>query len=226
MLFRSVLHTGGDGGSVNNYFQADNSGQIIQQIVAGNGGNATGLGGVGGNGGSVNGINTLGDIGLFDGTTFGVNGMGGIFAGVGGHGENSVTFGKNGNVTNVTADRIASIVAGTSAGPVAVNFVDNITVRLGSGTNSATTLGANTDGTTDPAEFILPAFDFLDANGNTQFDLGADPLHDPSEVPIDGLVLANVIGSINVPSRDPSLTLFRVETSSGTIIGNIDPQVP
>src|SRR5207244_25181 len=80
-----VLHTGGDGGSINNYFQSDNSGQIIQQIVAGNGGNATGLGGVGGNGGSVNDINTLGDIGLFDGTTFGANGMGGIFAGVGGH---------------------------------------------------------------------------------------------------------------------------------------------
>ena len=202
--------TGGNGGKVSAIFQSANPGQVIRQVVAGAGGDAPGLGGVAGAGGSIDNVTTLGDIGDFS-LEYGFNKMGGLFAGAGGIGAGA--DGANGDITNVQASRIASIVAGTGSGPVAVRFLDNITANV---------IGANTDGAVDPGEFIFPAFDFHDTNGDLDFTLGADPNHDPAEEPIDGLILADVIGTINLPTG--VLALFTYEVSAPPPVGNIDPQ--
>jgi hypothetical protein len=199
---------GGAGGNVDDIFQAANPGQLIRQIVAGNGGDALALGGIGGNGGSINKVNVLGDIGDFT-LTYGYNSMGGLIAGAGGIGQTA--DGTNGSITNVTAGRIAAIVAGTAVGPVPVAFLDKIT---------ANAIGANTD-PNDPGEFVFPAFDFIDLNDDGLYTLGADPDSDPAETPIDGLILADVIGSINLPQG--VLPLFTYEVSNPPPIGNIDP---
>lgn len=201
---------GGDGGNVNGISQDGGLSVVVQQVIAGNGGNAAS--GTGGQGGTIQNVSTLGDIGSFNGLAFGVNSMGGLFAGAGGLG---LTDGANGSVLNVSANRIASIVAGSGAGPLAVTLLDGIT---------ANAIGANTDGDTDPGEFVLPAFDFVDADSSGDYTLGADPLHDPAEAPIDGLVLADAIGTINLP--DNIVALFTVNVEENTFVGNLDPQAP
>ena len=199
---------GGNGGHADDIYQAANPGQLILQIAAGVGGDALALGGTGGNGGSINNLNVLGDIGDFS-NIYGYNSMGGLFAGSGGIGQTA--DGANGSVTNVTAGRIAAIVAGTAVGPVPVAFLDNIT---------ASAIGANTD-PDDPSEFVFPAFDFIDLNDDGLYTLGSDPSTDPAEPPIDGLILADVIGSIHLP--EGVVSLFTYEVSNPPPIGNTDP---
>lgn len=201
---------GGDGGNVDGVEQTGNANVFVLQVVAGDGGGA--VTGTGGNGGTIDGFSTLGDIGDFNGLTYGYNSMGGLFAGAGGQGA---TDGNNGSVLDVTANRIAAIVAGTGAGPLPVSLVDGIT---------ASAIGANSDGDVDPGEFVLPAFDFTDADLSGDYTLGADPLHDPAEAPIDGLVLADVIGSIMLPPD--VIPLFAVNVTDNTFVGNQDPQAP
>jgi hypothetical protein len=96
-------------------------------VAAGNGGS----GNRGGLGGSVSRLNIFGDIGDRTGAVFGFDTMGGVFAGSGGVGTIS---GKSGNVTDVTAAAISSIVAGrpTSASPASLglaNLVDRVFLR-------------------------------------------------------------------------------------------------
>jgi hypothetical protein len=219
-----VRHVGGDGGDVLEIRQNVNRSITIPQIAAGDGGDALGFGGIGGKGGSIRNVDSLGDIGNFNGLTYGFNKMGGLFAGAGGSGENDLAHGRNGDVVNVSAQRIASIAAGTALGPVPVNFIDGI---------RADVIGANTD-PDDPGEFIFPLFDFLDADNDLDFTLGENPLHDPAEEPVDGIVIANVIGTIHLPPLpEPEvgdqLPLYLVEVSNPpddgqTGIGNIDPR--
>ncbi|MEA3210008.1 MAG: hypothetical protein QOE70_3065 [Chthoniobacter sp.] len=85
-------------------------GTIFRRIAAGAGGDTALAGGTGGLGGTVNNVQVNFDIGMRSGQGFGYNTMGGIFAGAGGTGP--FKNGLAGNVTNISADAIASIVAG------------------------------------------------------------------------------------------------------------------
>jgi len=112
----------------------------IDNLAAGNGGNSTD--GKGGLGGSITNVYSLGDIGTRSGKSFGFNSsdpsmyynlMGGIFAGLGGTGDKG--NGAAGNVTSVTANAIASIVAGKTADSFGfVTKVDSIFLN-GNGNN-------------------------------------------------------------------------------------------
>jgi hypothetical protein len=92
----------------------------FHHVSAGDGGSASGIKSIGGVGGSVSDIFVNGAIGVRTGDPFGFDiagingaiatGSGGISAGTGGTGTK--TNGLAGNVTSVTADAIASIVAG------------------------------------------------------------------------------------------------------------------
>jgi hypothetical protein len=93
---------------------------IVRHIAAGNGGN-TGLGsGRGGTGGSIVELHSFTDIGIRSGEAFGFSTMGGLFAGSGGlntsTGHTPTTLaardGAAGSVLGVSADMIATIVAG------------------------------------------------------------------------------------------------------------------
>jgi len=108
----------------------------ILAVAAGNGGNAGTANGKGGNGGNVSALNIFGDIGNRSGSNFGIDGMGGIFAGAGGltAGAEAKLNGKAGSVTNVTAAAISSIVAGrpTTSAPQSfqlVSLVDRVNLR-------------------------------------------------------------------------------------------------
>jgi hypothetical protein len=133
----SAGKTGATGGSVLNIGaggEASSSGNPdfsvspdtdFHHISAGNGGNAIVKGGLGG---SVTDVFTNATIGVRTGAMFGFNlaGAGGISAGAGGTGA---TAGLAGNVTNITADAIASIVAGhisTGQGLELSNLADKV----------------------------------------------------------------------------------------------------
>ena len=114
---------GGAGGSLST-ISVSNIGDktILRSVAAGDGGNGGTKGGIGG---SVNKLDVLNhDIGVRSGESFGYNNMGGLYAGLGGL-AGSVQA-KSGSVTNVTANSIASIVAGRSAAPGMAEKVENI----------------------------------------------------------------------------------------------------
>jgi hypothetical protein len=125
--------TGGAGGSIANV--AVRPDVVVRAIAAGDGGDT--LKGKGANGGTVNKVDVAGDIGFRSGQAYGfaTDGslMGGLFAGRGGFNTadpaNTKLFGKAGNVTNITAMAIASIVAGRDASPQLVGTVDGIFLR-------------------------------------------------------------------------------------------------
>jgi len=116
--------TGGAGGSVSSV-QIGKVGMFVRAISAGNGG--AGSAGEGA-GGSINTVKVAGDIGDFladfNTAAFASNsGMGGLIAGEGGNGVG------NGSISDVTAGRIAAIVAGESDGlalDVATNAVSTL----------------------------------------------------------------------------------------------------
>ncbi len=108
------------------------AGTVVQHLAAGDGASALKRGGAGG---SLTEIHVgragdlVADIGLRSGAAFGyaVGGAGGLFAGVGGTGSKSI--GVNGDVTNVTAAAVSSIVALDKANPGVIhlaNVVDGI----------------------------------------------------------------------------------------------------
>ena len=138
----SNAHTGGKGGSVANVqvigldIIPDPTGAttgalasfaeqtIFRSVAAGDGGNASIVGGKGGLGGTISGVFVENhDIGLRTGAVFGYNSAGGLFAGVGGAGA---TAGQNGSVNHVSANAIASIVAGRTLIPQMAQSVDHI----------------------------------------------------------------------------------------------------
>lgn len=119
---------GGNGGGVGNVAAAQ--GLSFHAISAGNGGDGTTRGGLGG---SVTKISIFGDIGVRHGKAFGFDqdGAGGVFAGAGGK---APTGGKSGQVIDVTAAAISSIVAGRPTTADAQNLqlaslVDRVNLR-------------------------------------------------------------------------------------------------
>ena len=110
---------GGIGGSVSDVSVGDpfnraliDPATIIRRIAAGDGGDVTVARGVGGLGGSVTEVRVAEDIGVRSGVAFGYNTMGGIFAGSGGTSGAGGKVALAGNVIGISADSIASIVAG------------------------------------------------------------------------------------------------------------------
>ncbi len=128
---------GAAGGSVTNatIFNLD-GGTIVQHIAAGDGASAVNKGGAGG---SISDIHVgrpgdaVADIGVRSGVAYGydpglvggvVTRAGGLFAGVGGTGRKLTAL--NGDVTSITANAIASIVAGKGTTIHLANNVDDI----------------------------------------------------------------------------------------------------
>jgi hypothetical protein len=111
--------TGGAGGSINMVNLA--ASKFVQSVTAGNGGLGSGSANTEGAGGSISNVTVAGDIGNFT-ANFGTNNpgslsqMGGLVAGQGGGVGTAGFVNNNGGVTNVTATRIASIVAGYTNG--------------------------------------------------------------------------------------------------------------
>ena len=138
---------------------------IVRHIAAGNGGNTgSGKGGVGG---SVINLNTHVDIGLREGEAFGYSTMGGLFAGSGGTAPRA---GKAGSILGVTADAIASIVAGrpeigamitaqnmaTKVDDVILNGLENPTFVDENGTYANIDTANLIGGVKDPAAVGVP----------------------------------------------------------------------
>lgn len=178
--------TGGTGGSVSGVSVA--GGLDIKTIAAGDGGNAALARGRGGLGGSVTSVNVDGDIGFRTGQNFGIDAMGGIFAGRGGSGDPASTTanGRSGNVQNVTAAAISCIVAGRplSVAPFdfsMVNLVDRVFVR----------------GSAAPT--VQP---------NGSFDLVSAPGATPPRV---GFADANIVGAVAGNPQDPGANIFKIQ---------------
>lgn len=128
----ATAKTGAAGGSISKLSVGDLSTQaVLRSIAGGDGGDAAPVGGKGGKGGSVTDVQVLAhDIGVRSGQYFGYERMGGIFAGAGGNaGVNNIGKGLAGSVTNISADSIASIVAGKSDTPEFVEKISDITLN-------------------------------------------------------------------------------------------------
>ena len=135
---------GGAGGDVSTstLYNLD-TGTVIQHVAAGDGANGVNRGGIGG---TVSQIHvgrpgdTVADIGVRSGAAFGYGpgDAGGLFAGVGGTGKKST--GVNGDVTDITANAISSIVAGKTS---TIHLVDNVNNIFLEG---STVVAVNADG--------------------------------------------------------------------------------
>jgi|GEM_PF-1731466 len=168
--------SGGNGGSIANL---SIDAERASLIVAGDGGSSA-VPGRGGRGGSVSEVKVHGDIGDFD-ATFGFTGsndMGGLAAGAGGNSEAS----KNGSIANITADRIAAIVAGR---PSSSGLSKSNAVYALSGIH-AKVIGA--DGGYNFG------FDF-DDTGEVGFHV------DEGDVAYDGLVVVRAAGLASLPVK-------------------------
>ena len=180
---------GGNGGSIDKINIAAVA-SAVKTIAAGSGGNAAQAANVGA-GGSVTNVFVDGDIGDFQ-QAFGQL-QGGILAGQGGIALGKVVSMKNGSVTGITADRIASIIAANTtmpfppqpnllSGDFSVFKLDKI---------AATMIGANFvendgKGTITKRPF---SFDFVD---NT----ASPSVFDNADLPLDGLVIARTSGYV------------------------------
>lgn len=178
---------------------------ILQAAIAGDGGDSKF--GKGGNGGSITNVNSLGDIGIRSGVAFGVNDMGGLFAGAPGQGGKA--DGKPGDVIDITAQAISSIVAGTEATPQLVGKVDGIFLRginnlepVPSGPSQGSffdPLDPNNPNNIFNANFVGGISDPLDPDAS-EFLTNNGRLTDPvnpwnanTDEPIDGLIAALVL---------------------------------
>jgi hypothetical protein len=121
--FGNSGHIGGAGGHVYGVTLSEVT-RFVRMIQAGNGGD----GDISGRGGSIARIHVPGDIGDFH-SAFGTGpaAMGGLVAGQGGTGAN-FSLGVAGNVSFVTANRIAAIFAGGGAidGTFGVNAISEV----------------------------------------------------------------------------------------------------
>ena len=99
----------------------------------------------------------------------GLSGMGGLIAGKGGAVNGGFNVERNGSITNVTATRIAAILAGATA----VNNVSSLNAVKSITGLKAAVIGADVDGDRQ--------FDWSEG-GTTGFQLGTD-------TPIDGVVI-------------------------------------
>lgn len=234
-LLAATNGNGANGGNINNVASAESVN--FRVLAAGNGG-SSGAGvdkGRGGIGGSVTNVNIFGDIGLRSGTAFGIDGMGGIFAGAGGTGGSAALNGRPGNVTSIVASAISSIVAGrpTVATPETLQLagtVDRITLRgldaptvnpNGSFTNfdTANFIGGISGDPTDAA-----ANDFKVDVGGVSTPIGTDnpyPWTLGTTKPLDGLIAS--ISLTLSKNFQPQAWLTVVDISvSGTGLALID----
>lgn len=172
----SLAGTGGAGASLDGLNVS--TARFAQLIAAGDGG-STGAGGIGGLGGSVKNVKVSGDIGdflqKFD-TSSPLNDMGGLVAGQGGKVNLVVDATRNGSIENVSARRIAAIIAGKDDGTSlsaanAVTAISGITTSI---------IGADVNNDR--------LFTFTDNGGTADFDLGT------TDAAIDGLVIVKTGG--------------------------------
>lgn len=240
--FSAIAGNGGDGGGLAGAGGAGGAlsdvsvvPEIMARVIAaGDGGDAL-SGRSGGVGGSIARVFVSGDIGERWGADYGFgttsSSMGGIFAGSGG--VSALTTARSGNVTDVTALAIASIVAGRDSMPELVGRIDNVILR------SFTTLAPNVDGSFDAsggtvdtinntttnindASFVggianpfVPDADQFKVNGGPPDGLTAPVTNwDAGWTPLDGLIAAQTIGPKVTANawltRDPSGTLVLV----------------
>ena len=179
--------TGGNGGSISNVnFKVS---QFAHVISAGDGGSVA-IGGNAGIGGSIDKVKITGSgvIGYFF-EVFGLGGdddssMGGLTVGLGGAVNNIFDATRNGSITNVTATKIAAILAGAKVGNTvaAFNAVKSITGL------KVSLIGADVDGDRQ--------FDWEeDTATTTGFQLnGAAGVKDTDDVPKDGLIIVKTGG--------------------------------
>ncbi len=163
---------GAAGGSVTNatIFNLD-TGTVVQHIAAGDGANAVKKGGAGG---SISEIHvgrpgdTVADIGVRSGVAYGYGpGLaGGLFTGVGGTGNKLI--GANGDVTNITANAISSIVAGKGSTIHLANTVDGIDLEG----NAATVANADGSFTNFDTANLVGSVQNPDAPGASTFKAG------------------------------------------------------
>lgn len=191
---------GGNGGSVNQVAVAPLL--VLRDIAAGDGGNSALS--KGGNGGSVTGITANGNIGVMSGEAFGFGQAGGIFAGLGGTGGKG--NGVAGNVTDIVANSIASIVAGRDASAIGlVSKVDGIFLNgstqltlngVGGFSNSGTANIVGSSSLADPSVADGSLFHYTDNGNPAEFQVNStNPWNPATDSPLDGLVAALVLTS-------------------------------
>jgi hypothetical protein len=219
---------------------------IVRHIAAGNGGDTGLASGKGGNGGSINGLHAFSDIGVRSGEGFGFSTMGGLFAGAGGlntsSGHTPTTAAPNdgaaGSVLDVTANTIATIVAGrpeagsvitiqnlaTKVDQVILNGFDNPTRVDANGTFANFDTANLIGGVKDPTAVGVPYDDgdpqtpqVLHPHANT-FDETADPAttefvdNDNNDVfSLGDATTANTDGFVAAISYINNLTNVRAE---------------
>ena len=209
--------TGGAGGSVAGVNAA--AGLDVKTIAAGDGGDAEFTRGRGGLGGSVSTVNVGGDIGYRTGQVFGIDTMGGVFAGRGGSGDaaSATADGRSGNVQTVTASAISSIVAGrpSSSSPFDFSMVNLLDRVLLSGLAAPTVDASGAFNATSAPGATPPEVDFNVANlvggvaGNPQA-AGANVFKilvggTPTDVPSDELPMrAGIGGGFEYKASDPA----------------------
>ena len=216
----SAAKRGGAGGGVSNatIYNLD-LGTIVQHVAAGDGATAFRHGGAGG---TITEIHVgrpgdvTADIGVRDGVVFGyaLGSAGGIFAGVGGTFTHvpvaKTTVGVNGDVTNITANAISSIVAGKTSTIHLVNEVDGIDLEGGTPAYTDGTTGAFPNGNFDTAQIVGSIYN--DGNGSagagaSTFKLG------------DGLIAATTITNNRNFTPEASLTY---ESNNPTVLAFFD----
>jgi hypothetical protein len=172
----TTAHVGGAGGHVYGVKLSEVT-SFVRMIQAGNGGDGV----VAGRGGSISRIYVPGDIGDFL-SAFGTGpqSMGGLVAGQGGTSDHA-RVGVAGNVSFVTANRIAAIFAGGGAldGSYAVNAITAVRARE---------IGADTG---LPGSVDFPS---LRGYGTYTYKLPTYIYPDYSDTPIDGPVVVREHG--------------------------------
>jgi hypothetical protein len=201
----TVGATGAKGGLVKGVSIAEvDAVNVFRGIAGGDGGDALKKGGLGG---SITDVKVLNhDVGVRSGQSYGYAGMGGLFAGAGGTALGG-TAGQNGSVTNVSAQMIATIVAGRGATPKMAEKVASIYVgtptdllRESEFDIDLTEADADPDyaayvpGSYDTNTFVAATMDPDRVNGNkfSWNDNGDGIYQFDTEVPIDGIVASKV----------------------------------
>ena len=177
----------------------------IKAVAAGDGGDAVSGRGKGGAGGSVSNVDVARDLGLRSGAAYGFatdgSKAGGLFVGVGGTNISSPADvslqGKNGNVSNITAEAISCIVAGRGASPLLAGTVNgiflrgNTAVQAGSDGAFVNFSEANLVGSKlDPLLAGASSFHYSAGDPSAPTDTAEYPWIYGSTLPVDGLIAA------------------------------------
>ncbi len=180
---------GGNGGSVTG-LDLDVVSTFVRAIIAGNGGAGSTKGG---SGGSVTNVQVAGDIGDFEHNfdVAGANGMGGIAVGQAGLAGGKVNVLLNGVISNVTADRIATMIAGTPANNAITK--DNAVRKISKITADMAAADVNGDG----AVAHVLAGNYVVGTADTLFD-GIVLVRSSGLEKIKGVELPGVASQFNI----------------------------